>query len=566
MSDLPQSTNYYSDAIDLNDIEALENNLQLLLDQKITSVKDLEAWLTNEGKLLSEIIEAMNGHGMDFYRDTANAEKRDIYLHDQTFVQPLLRRYQAALDKKFCECPFTEQLNDKKYGLMRKVRSSKLELFCEGNLSLEVKEQELIARYTEIMGGLTVEWDGEERSYSFVQAKVDSSDRGVRERSWRELANVRIRVKPEIDEIMNELLKLRHKMALNAGFENYRDYMFKMKNREYSIQDCYDFYQSAEKYVVPAWSAMARLLQTELGIDTYRPWDIGPCALQSVPFCTYTELMDGVEQMLGETDAYFQERFRFMCKNGLLDVDERKGKSPGAFCEILPASKNAFIISNFSPSFYAVNAFIHEMGHALNEYLQFANEHSIQEHNRREEVAELYSHSLELLLMDKLNTFYVDPHEFKKAQREQLHRAFNMLLNPLIGDLFQHWLYTNPYHSPEERDAKFLEINKRFMYNPVDITDLESEIGGSWISSVHYFKYPFYQIEYAISELGAFQLLQIYREDPVRAIALFKQGASSDMSQSIAEIYRETGIEFGFSDQITCKIAKLIERLIEELH
>lgn len=565
MSGLSQFTKYYSDAVNLNDIEALEATLQLLADQRIASVEDLETWLTSEGKLLNEIIEAMNGHGMDFYRDTANAAKRDIYLYDQTTVQPLLRKYQAAFDKKFCECPFTEQLNDKRYGLMREVRRTKVNLFCEENLPLEVREQELVARYTEIMGGLTVEWDGEERSCPFVQAQGDSPDRGVRERSWRALANVRNRVKPELDEIMNELVKLRHQMALNAGFENYRDYMFKLKNREYTIQDCYDFYQSAEKYVVPAWGSLARLLQTELDIDTYRPWDIGPCALQSVPFCTFTELMDGVEQMLEKTDAYFQEKFRFMRENGLLDVEERKGKSPGAFCEIFPASKNVFIISNFSPSFYAVTALIHEMGHALNEYLQFANEQGVQDHNRREEIAELYSHSLELLLMDKLNVFYADPNEFKNAQRELLHRAFNMLLNPLIGDLFQHWLYTNPNHSAEERDAKYLEINKRFMYNPVDTTGLESAIGGSWISKVHYVKYPFYQIEYAMSELGALQLLQIYREDPLRAVALFKQGAGADLSQSIAQIYRSTGIEFDFSDEILEKIAKFVEGLIAEL-
>ncbi|MEK4259409.1 MULTISPECIES: hypothetical protein [unclassified Paenibacillus] len=100
------------------------------------------------------------------------------------------------------------------------------------------------------------------------------------------------------------------------------------------------------------------------------------------------------------------------------------------------------------------------------------------------------------------------------------------------------------------------------MYNSVDTTGLESDIGGSWISKVHYVKNPFHQIEYAMSELGALQLLQIYREDSMRAIAFFKQDAGADLSQSIAEIYRNTDIEIDFSDQILEKIAKFVERLI----
>jgi oligoendopeptidase F len=565
MSEFSTSTKYYSDIINLKDGKALEARLQMLLLLEVTSEVDLVEWLADERKLRDEIGEAMFGHQIDFYRDTLNADKRDIYLHDQTNVQPLLTKYQAEFDKKFCKCPFTEQLDVKKYGLMRKVRRTKVELFCEENIPLSVQEQELVTKYIEIMGGLAVEWDGETKPYPFVQALGDDRDRTVRERAWRALAEARSGVKPEIDEIMNELVRLRHQMAINSGFENYRDYMFTLKNREYSIQDCYNFHESVEKHVVPAWSRLAKVFQTELGVDSYRPWDIGLCTMQGAPFSTVTELMDGVEQMLGKTDPYFQERFRFMRENGLLDLEGRQGKMTGAYCDTFPVTKNAFIIANFSPSFVALIALIHEMGHALNGYLQFATENGIQSHNNREEVAELYSHGLELLLLDKLNTFYTDGNELKNAQREELHRALTMLINPLSSDLFQHWLYTNPNHSPEERDAEFLEINKRFIYQPVNITGLESEVGASWIGKIHFFGYPFYNIEYAMSELGAIQLLQIYRQDSARATTLFKQGAGTDFNQTIAQIYRDTGVEFDFSEQNIERTAKFVESMIKEL-
>jgi oligoendopeptidase F len=156
---------------------------------------------------MEKICEAMSGHQIDFFRDTANAEKRDIYLHDQTTVQPLLAKYQAEFDKNFCDCPFTEQLDDKKSGLMRKVQRTKVELFYEENIPLTVWEQELVTKYREIMGGLTIEWDGETKPYPFVQAQPDSSDRTVRERAWRALAENRRRVKAEIDEMVNKLVR-----------------------------------------------------------------------------------------------------------------------------------------------------------------------------------------------------------------------------------------------------------------------------------------------------------------------------------------------------------------------
>ncbi len=119
----------------------------------------------------------------------------------------------------------------------------------------------------------------------------------------------------------------------------------------------------------------------------------------------YIDLLDGVEEMFRKTDSCFHEEFTHIREAGLIDVQERKNKASGAACFTLPHSKDVFIYSNFSPSFYAIHALIHELGHALHFHKQFNNESSMQERYLREEVAELYSLSLELLLMDKLTIF-----------------------------------------------------------------------------------------------------------------------------------------------------------------
>ncbi|WDL97518.1 M3 family oligoendopeptidase [Alicyclobacillus sp. ALC3] len=558
-------TKFYVEFIDLKEVPVLETHYHDLLEREIGSVEALEAWLQSEQELHNAILEAMLGHQIEFVCDTADAQKRDTYMHDQTVVQPVMLKFEAELDKKFCNSPFMEQLDERRYGLIRRQRLAKVQLFRAENIPLTVREQELVAKYNELMGGLTVEWEGESQPYPFMMPLLDAPDRGIRERAWRAGADARERMKSQMDEILNELVSLRHQMATNAGFENYRDYMFEAKSREYTVEDCYAYHRATETYLVPALNRLNEALQRELGLDTFRPWDVNAKQLQGAPFSTAGELMDGVYEMLQQTDQAFADRFQHMRENGLLDLEVRPGKGPGGFCAPLPLSRDAFIFANFSPSFFAVIALLHEMGHALNFYAQLEND-GFRDENFRSEIAELYSHSMELLLSDKLQRFYPEERSFRVARREVLRRGMTMLTGPLAGDVFQHWLYTHPNHTVEERDRKYTEVMKRFMLNSVDISDVESGIASNWFSEPHILAYPFYNIEYSMSELGALQLFEIYRTDPNRAIDLYKQGEAASYERPIAEVYQVTGVEFDFTEPVIRRVALFLEQVIGEFH
>ncbi|WP_054969511.1 M3 family oligoendopeptidase [Alicyclobacillus ferrooxydans] len=558
MSNIPKD--YYAHCIDVSDAKAVEAELEALLNQKIESVEELQTWLQAETTLSNRLSEVLMGHQVDFARDTEDEERKRIHLHDQAEIMPLLTRYEAKFNEKFYNCPFTKELDDSKYGLMKKVRFASLELFREENIPLEVKASELVTEYQALMAGLTVSWDGEQQTIPFVMAQVDSPVRSVREQAWTSLGEAYASVKPRVDEIMDELVKLRHQIAVNAGFENYRDYTWISKSREYSIEDIRKYHAAVEKYVVPVWDEIAEDFRASLGVESFRPWDNSNCTISKPPYDAIAELTDGVEKMLRATDPVFGDLFAQMNSTGLIDLGSRKGKGMGGFYVPFPVSNHGFVFANFSPSFFSLIALVHEMGQAVN--LGFQLDKGDKWQHWRMEVAELFSHSMELLCLDKLNVLYTNEADYKEAIRQRIRRSIGMLMGPLAGDKFQHWMYENPNHTAAERDAMFAEIQKTYFAHPVDYTGYESRLGSSWVGTEHFFQSPFYQIEYAMAELGALQMLKNYREDPKAAIAGYKRGASADDSSlPISAIYESAGVKFDFSDELIQSTAEFVRRL-----
>ncbi|WP_128895470.1 M3 family oligoendopeptidase [Longirhabdus pacifica] len=543
----------------------IQEKCEYLLQCKILSVQDLERWLQEERELSNLVHEYMVRQKVTYYQDTANQVKKERYTTDQKTIHALWLKYQAQLDKKFCQHAGSHQLDDEKYGVIKRKRFTRVEQHRDDNIPLFVREKELGAAYSEIMANLTVEWDGNNISYNLAKTYLNHPNGDIRKQAWLALAKARQRIKPQIDSIMDELISLRHQIAIQAGFQNYVDYMFESMGREYSMEDCHQFYSSAEKHIVPIWNQVSKLAQSNKQCDVIHPWDQTQKLIGEIPSLHESQLLDGVQSMLHRTDDYIAGKFKRMREHGLIDVTPREGKHHGAFMDPLLTSKEALISSHFHTSFEAHTALIHEMGHAIHMYMQFDHHQDVEEQYMREEIAELFSHGLEMLCLDKIDVFYTDQQSCTNAQIELLRRAVNLMIGPLSDDLFQHWLYTHPHHTAKERNHKYFEISKRFRLNPVHTEGLQSEIGNSWMEKSHFFLHPFYSIEYSISILGALQLLALYHEDPNHAIHLYKKGASTSIQQSIHQIYNNTGVAFDFSEKALQRVGQMIEKMLYDL-
>ncbi|MDA1904218.1 M3 family oligoendopeptidase [Bacillus cereus] len=554
--------------IDISNVLQLEETLSSLLNKMISSKLDLENWLREQSKVIWEIEEQLRSHYIAFQCNTDDEKTKDTFEHDQQFVKPLLKRYQNLLDNKYLESPFRMELDSNVYGLLDTKIKNAQKLFCEENIELEIKEDKLVTEYFEITGGLSGIWDGEEKTITELQSYLQDSNRVIRKKAKTIISEQFLSVEKELQNILNQLIEIRHQKAKNIQLENYRDYMFKKYERfDYSAKDCYELAESIRKYVVPLKDKILLEKKEKLQVDTLRPWDVSavtPDQKVLKPIADENDLIEKSTHIFNKLDVEFSTLLNRLNKHDCLDLTSRKGKAAGGFCEYLPASQLSFIFMNLNYTQDDIITFIHEMGHSIhNELIKSLKLRQYIEIPA--ETAELASMTMELFSLNYWDTFYTDKKDLKQAKINFFKDVISYLPVMLIVDQFQHWLYENPTHTSEERNEKYLQLQKHYQSNVIHIDGYENWIATSWLPVLHIFEVPFYYIEYAIAQLGALQMYKQYKEDPKQALENYKKALSLGSSQSIKDVYDAAGIRFDFSGETIKELMRFVEKELEVL-
>ncbi|WP_044797379.1 M3 family oligoendopeptidase [Bacillus cereus] len=554
--------------IDISNVLQLEKTLSTLLNKMISSKLDLENWLKEQSKVIWEIEEQLRLHYIAFQCNTDDEEIKDTFEHDQQFVKPLLKRYQNLLDNKYLESPFRMELDSNVYGLLDTKIKNAQKLFCEENIELEIQEDKLVTEYFEITGGLSAIWDGEEKTITELQSYLQDSNRDIRKKAKTIISEQFLSVEKELQNILNQLIEIRHQKAKNIQLENYRDYMFKKYERfDYSAIDCYELAESISKYVVPLKDKIMLEKKEKLQVDTLRPWDVSavtPDQKALKPIANENDLIEKSTHIFNKLDVEFSALLNRMYKHNCLDLTSRKGKAAGGFCEYLPASQLSYIFMNLNYTQDDIITFIHEMGHSIhNELIKPLELRQYIEVPA--ETAELASMTMELFSLNYWDTFYTDKKDLKQAKINFFKDVISYLPIMLIVDQFQHWLYENPIHTSEERNEKYLQLQKHYQSSVIHIDGYENWIATSWLPVLHIFEVPFYYIEYAIAQLGALQMYKQYKEDPKQTLENYKKALSLGSSQSIKEVYDAAGIRFDFSGETIKELMLFVEKELELL-
>lgn len=273
------------------------------------------------------------------------------------------------------------------------------------------------------------------------------------------------------------------------------------------------------------------------------------------PFENVKQLQDGVEKIFFKIDKKLSDRFHSI--RSRMDLDSRKGKAPGGYQATFDEDRLPFIFANAAGVQRDVETLLHESGHAFHA-LQAREQKLFWVRSAPLEFCEVASMSQELLALPHYGLFYPEKEDYERACTTLLEEVILHFPWYAWVDSFQHWIYTHPTHTQEDRAQKWLELANRFEGN-VDWTNLDPNIRSHvWHRQLHIFVAPFYYIEYAISQMGALQIYRNYRKNPKKALTQYLDALALGGSQKVSVLYKTAGIKFDFSSDLLRALMDMI--------
>ncbi len=559
---------FLPEVFELKDWATVEPYFIELRDRELNDKAGLEKWLQDLSELEAFITEDACWRQVRMTCDTENKSLEEAFNYFFLEIQPKMQPYADLLNKKLIACPFTKELDEEKYfTYLRSIRKS-IDLFREANIPLQAEASVLQQQYGMIAGKMTVEQEGKEYTLQQAGKFLESPDRNIRETVYRKIAERRLEDKEPLNDLFSKLIGIRHQVALNAGFSNYRDYKFAEMGRfDYTPQDCFDFHEAVKSEVMPLVDEIYNEQKKRLGLDTMRPWDTEAEPADVAPLRPFTDgkdLLQKTIQCFDQLNPFFGDCLRKMEALNHLDLDSRKGKAPGGYNMPLAESGAPFIFMNAASQMSDLTTMVHEGGHAIHSFLS----HPLELTGFKEyptEMAEVASMSMELFTMDHWQVFFKDDAEMNRAKRHQLERVITIFPWIATIDKFQHWIYENPNHTVEERSINWLKILNEFSSKAIDFSGLDAYRSYSWQKQLHLFEVPFYYIEYGIAQLGAIGMWMQYKENASKGLDNYIKALSLGGTKTLPVLYQNAGIELAFDKTSMNRLMRFIKKELESL-
>jgi oligoendopeptidase F len=547
--------------------EQYEPFVQELVERPLTS-EGFPQWMADWSRLKFLIKETDNRLYVGTSIDTTDEEAEANYFR---FLEEICPHAEAA-DQKLKEKLLRSGFKLDGFEIpLRNIRVE-AEIFREENLPLLTKELKLENEYDKIRGAQTVEWEGKEITLLQLTPVYQEVDREKRERAWRLSMQRWLKDREAINELWGRFMRLRGELAANAGYDSFRTLRWNQLHRfDYTPEDSAQFQSAIEEVVVPAALRLYEKRRQHLGLDVLRPWDLDVDPLSRPPlrpFMEVNDLEDRVESMFQRVDPELSDYFKTMRQEGLLDLDNRKGKAPGGYCTNFPVVRRPFIFMNAVGLHDDVQTLLHEAGHCFHVF-ETAHLPYAQQLDYGLEIAEVASTAMELLAAPYLPSseggFYSQK-DAARARIEFLEKAILFWPYMAVVDAFQHWVYENHRvaSDPENCDAQWSGLWDRFMKG-IDLSGMEKEKETGWHRKLHIHQVPFYYIEYGLAQLGAVQVWANSLADQEGALTSYRRMLSLGGTKSLPELFSAAGANFAFDAGTLGEAVDLMEKTIEEL-
>ena len=376
-----------------NEIGPLYDKLE---EAPVETTEKLVQWLLDWSEVQAVIGEFATKRYVEMTCHTDDEAAKNAYLEVVREVMPKVTEKENRLDEKFLASPAKSSLPDGEYGRLSQMVEVSKELFAEKNIPLKVKLGELSQKYQEITGAMIVDFEGEEKTMQQMGVFLRENDRDLRERAYRATYERRLVDKDKLEDIFDEMMKLRHQVATNLSLPDFRAYSFRDKLRDYTPEECEKFHAAIEKTAVPLTKKINERRKKEMALTSVAPWDTACDPLGRKPLKPFTkteELTGGVGKIFHEVDKRLGDYFDSIVYS--MDLESRKGKAPGGYQTTFDEQRIPFVFTNAVGLQDDVNTLLHEGGHAFHT-LQSRNQPLFWYRSAAMEFSEVASMSMEV--------------------------------------------------------------------------------------------------------------------------------------------------------------------------
>jgi len=541
---------------------SLQDYANQLDTRHINSVDDLALFLEQMNELDVVVGEQYAWNYIKLVQYTDDEKLKEKKQHFEKDVWENYELIKGKLRKKLLASPFLSELIERRPELQFMMQEMQVEqrTFSEKNTAIESEISKLVDENNTLRAAIRIPIDGEEMTVMHAMQKLKNPDRNIRKTAHLAIQKRIDEATPQFQDIFDKMVQLRHQMANNSGYANFRDYMWdKRKKMYYSPEQMEQFSHSIQNHLMPIYLDLLEKRRTHLGLKTLKEWDLKVefGQGQATPFFENDEqLIQKVKEIYDDIHPDFSTIVRLLDEQKLLDLERRKNKAMQLFSYPLSESKLAFVFLNIPNSAWGVSVVFHETTHAIHNFYNHPKDMP-ELKSPSTEAAELFTMAMEMIFMDYLGHFLHDEQSIISAKIGKLQQVLQQFRTPVMSDRFQHWAYLHPNHSQAERDAYWKKLSNEF--------NIGIEPMSSWSFVNLVFMAPFYMVEYSLAQLGAVAIYRNYRNNPEETIENMIAAMKLGNTKSLQDIFKTAGIKFDFSETYIAEIAAFLREEYEQL-
>ncbi|MBQ7703708.1 MAG: M3 family oligoendopeptidase, partial [Firmicutes bacterium] len=289
-------------------------------------VLDIMMAVEERSKRLYTMVTIVNiRHTLDTQDEFYDQENKWI---DETFptLMPYFLQYNAAIEESQFR-PYIEEKLGKQYFVEMDLQKK---TFCEVNIPLMQQEAKLTDEYQSLMAACQVEFMGEKRNLYGIQKFFEHDDREVRRAAFKAYSDFYHGHEQRLEEIWDELIKIRNEMGRNLGYENYIPVGYMNQGRtDYGQEEVASFREQVKKELVPFCQKLFDAQAKRLGIDKVMAYDekrVFPDG-NATPIGDDDFMIEEARKMYHELSPETAEFIDFMIDHELMDIKNTPRKA-----------------------------------------------------------------------------------------------------------------------------------------------------------------------------------------------------------------------------------------------